>query len=81
MRGNTCTPWSSCGSLMGWLDVASLPSLVWGAWLHRARPHLVINECTPHWPATTFFQKFLGDSSAACRIDEIKVSPDTLGIP
>ena len=81
IAGNTCTPWSSCGALMGWLGAASLPSLVWGAWLHRARPHLVINECTPHWPATTFFQKFLGDSSAACRIDEIKVSPDTLGIP
>jgi hypothetical protein len=60
--GNTCTPWSRSGAQLGWLDFQSLVSLVWGYWLRSARPSVILNECTPMWPAGLFFGRIMGDS-------------------
>lgn len=76
--GNTCTPWSSAGAGLGWLDPCSLPSLAWGHWLHGSQPRYIINECTPAWPAVSFFDRML---PGLYRLGTINVSPEDLGIP
>lgn len=59
VAGNTCTPWSARGKQMGWLDRMSVPALVW-TWSLRnceRQPDVILNECTPRWPAEAFFQR------------------------
>ena len=78
ISGNTCTPWSMAGSRRGWCDKASLASLCWGQHLHIASPALVLNECTPKWPASLFFSVFL-TSTHSCT--SLHISPVDLGLP
>jgi hypothetical protein len=58
--GNTCTPWSVNGKREGWLDYNGLASLAWATWSSGARPHFILNECTPKWPGETVWQRFMG---------------------
>lgn len=76
--GNTCTPWSVAGASRGWLDPASLASLVWGWWLGQTQPTHVINECTPTWPAVQFFKAVL---TYVYTIQSIKICPSNFAVP
>jgi hypothetical protein len=58
--GNTCTPWSVNGKREGWLDYNGLPSLAWTFWCKGARPHFILNECTPRWPGETVWKRIMG---------------------
>ena len=78
MAGNTCTPWSVSGNRHGWCDKAILASLCWGQHLHITAPDIVLNECTPKWPASLFFGGFL-PSSHSCT--GLLISPVDLGLP
>jgi hypothetical protein len=77
--GNTCTPWSSSGARLGWLDPSSVPALAWGWWISQCRPQIIINECVPAWPAEEFWEAML------CRTnfsqETIKMNPKDMGIP
>ena len=77
--GNTCTPWSTSGSMLGWLDPMSLPALAWGWWMRHARPHAILNECVLGWPAATFFKHML--AGLRFTMETVKQNPLSQGIP
>ena len=60
--GNTCTPWTTSGKHLGYLDPASIPSLIWGYTVKSHRPVHVVNECVRLWPALQFWQRILQDT-------------------
>jgi len=78
IAGNTCTPWSSVGKGLGWLDTLSIPCLIWAFTSRWQLPHHIVNECTSAWPAKSFFHKVFG---GLYDISSISMSPDDLGLP
>ena len=76
--GNTCTPWSASGRQKGWLDAESLPAFAWGAFLALSQPDLILNECTPRWPAATFFETWIGTHF---HVSSLQICPTHLGQP
>ena len=46
---NTCTPWSTFGAQLGWLDIThTAVVLTWAMWCRlMSSPDLVLDECTP----------------------------------
>lgn len=77
--GNTCTPWSSSGARMGWLDESSLPSLAWGWWCRQGLPDIIINECVPAWPAAAFWQGML--HGLGYSHETVQLDPARMGLP
>ena len=79
VAGNTCTPWSVRGKSWGWLDVQSLPALVWAFSLKfaPAMPDIIINECVPSFPAEAFFSQVFPGSV----VRSTTFSPVDLGLP
>jgi hypothetical protein len=77
--GNTCTPWSTSGSMMGWLDPMSLPALAWGWWMRHAAPHGILNECVVGWPAAAFFNHML--AGLKFTMETVRQNPLSQGIP
>ena len=47
VAGLICTPWSTAGNQLMWLDPKALPTLVYLWSLRYLRVHVVIAECTP----------------------------------
>lgn len=43
--GHTCTPWTPMGSHTGWIDLASVPLLIWAYSLRFFEPDMVLTEC------------------------------------
>ena len=75
--GNTC-PWSSRGARRGWLDKASLASLIWGYSLKfQGAPDCVVNECTPGWPAESFWRMVFPSATVMSKT----FSPCDQGVP
>ena len=77
IAGSTCTPWSSSGKHLGWLDKESVACLVWMHAVAGVRPAIVVHECTPSFDVEImlrFFQDgYVGSS--------LVFSPLDLGIP
>jgi hypothetical protein len=77
--GNTCTPWSASGARLGWLDPSSVPALAWGRWISQCRPHIIINECVPAWPAREFWEHMLKGTEFTQ--ETLNMNPKNMGIP
>ena len=77
--GNTCTPWSARGKKFGWLDAANIPALIWGWSLKMAGPpDIVLNECTPLWPAYKFWTGVFHQPLKPI-VESVKFSPVDMG--
>lgn len=79
VAGNTCTPWSHRGKSWGWLDLQSLPALVWAFSLKftESQPDVIINECVPSFPAEVFFSQVFPGAV----VRSTTFSPVDLGMP
>ena len=62
MSGNTCCPWSGMSTHNGWLDVATLPFLVWGFSTRFYEPDSVFQENVPRFPESELMS-IIGDMS------------------
>ena len=59
VAGTTCTPWSSAGSALGWMDLATEPFAIYLAGLIAENIKLAIHEITPHAPVVDAFKRYL----------------------
>ena len=75
--GNTCTPWSSAGKQLGWLDAVSIPCIVWLHSVRQANPSIVINECTPSFDADVLLRLMHGTHHYVSNV----FGPSLMGIP
>ena len=72
IAGNTCTPWSTRGLGMRWLDPHSVTCLIWMFSVRAARPTFIVNECTPAFEAFLFrflFKSYGFFTSVICPTD------------
>ncbi|MCP4243677.1 MAG: hypothetical protein GY772_24245 [bacterium] len=77
IAGQTCTPWSSVGEQMGWLDPESIAALVWAFSANQMRPDHIIDECTQGFDHEFFASVFAEHYT----IHPLKFCPTQLGIP
>ena len=77
VSGNTCTPWSTMGSRMGWLHESSIVLLAWLWSLVESRPELIVNECTHRFDVEAF-ESLL---SKWYVVQSCVYSPHHLGVP
>ncbi|CAE7037690.1 unnamed protein product [Symbiodinium sp. CCMP2456] len=77
IAGSTCTPWSSSGKHLGWLDKESVPCLVWMHAVAGVRPAIVIHECTPTFDVEVMLRFFQDDYVGSSLV----FGPLDLGIP
>ena len=78
--GNTCTPFSSRGKKLGFLDPENIVALVWAYSLkHNGHglPDIIINENVPGFDAKKFFRLIF----PMCAVGSAVFSPADLGIP
>jgi hypothetical protein len=74
--GNTCTPWSSSGDRLGWLDPCSIVNMIYLHFLNVTSPDFVINECTPFYDVKVM-ETFLTSHDPF----HIHFGPTDLGLP
>ena len=77
VAGNTCTPWSTSGKQMGWLDSESIPCIVWLYSMQCVSPSILVNECTPLFDAEILRRLFQKTHHFATHV----FGPPLLGIP
>ena len=76
--GNTCTPFSTRGHLLRFLDEANMAMFSWCfSMKHIRRPDYIVNECVPAMPAS-FFQSCFGKD---VHVQPVAFSPVDCGIP
>ena len=73
----TCTPWSSSGKQMGWLDVQSIASIVWMHSMLIAEPCILVHECTRYFDVEVLERVFQHQYLFATNV----FGPEDMGIP
>ena len=71
--GNTCCPWSRIGGQNGWLDVATLPFLVWCYSTRFFEPDSILQENVACFPEEEMFSIF--QESGADVLKDLEARP------